>query len=73
MVHHWLSRRRDTKPDFPERADLQHLTDKEADAALSLLRLLVSGGQADVYTRPLARARPALALERVGAGGKPPL
>jgi hypothetical protein len=40
------------QPDFPERADLPHLTDKEAEAALSLLRLMVANDQASVYTRP---------------------
>jgi hypothetical protein len=51
MVHHLFSRR-ESKPDFPERLDLPQLSDKEAEAALGLLRLLVSGDQADVYTRP---------------------
>jgi hypothetical protein len=54
MVHHWISRRRDSKPDFPERLDLPYLTDSEASAALCLLRLLVQAGAADVYTQPLA-------------------
>jgi hypothetical protein len=44
--------RQEPRPDFPERADLPHLTDKEAHAALRLLQLLVEGGVADVYTRP---------------------
>src|SRR5690242_15813184 len=39
-------------PDFPTRADLPHLSDQEAAAALALLRLLVAQGQATVYTRP---------------------
>jgi len=39
-------------PDFPERADLPHLSEQEAEAALALLRLLVAQGQATVYTRP---------------------
>jgi hypothetical protein len=37
-------------PDFPERLDLPRLTDKEAAAALALLRLLVDQGAVDVYT-----------------------
>jgi hypothetical protein len=52
MVHHLFTLGNDPKPDRPERADLPHLTDKEAAAALGLLRLLVSADQADVYTRP---------------------
>jgi hypothetical protein len=39
-------------PDFPECADLPHLSDQEAEAALELLRLLVDQGRASVYTRP---------------------
>jgi hypothetical protein len=39
-------------PDFPERADLPHLSDQEAAAALALLRLLVAQDRANVYTRP---------------------
>jgi hypothetical protein len=39
-------------PDSPERADLPHLSDQEAGAALALLRLLVAQHQATVYTRP---------------------
>jgi hypothetical protein len=39
-------------PDFPERADLPHLSDQEAEAALTLLRSLVAQDQATVYTRP---------------------
>jgi hypothetical protein len=38
--------------DFPERADLPHLSDQEAAAALALLRLLVAQDRATVYTRP---------------------
>ena len=53
MVHHLFSRRRDSKPDWPDRVDLPYLTDKEAEAALCLLRLLVQAGAADVYTQPL--------------------
>jgi hypothetical protein len=52
MVHHLFSRRHELAPDFPERVDLPRMTDKEAEAALGLLRLLVSSGAADVYTRP---------------------
>jgi hypothetical protein len=37
-------------PDFPAREDLPRLTDDEAAAALSLLRLLVAAGDVDVYT-----------------------
>jgi hypothetical protein len=51
MVHHLFSRTA-PKPEFPERADLPHLTDKEASAALHLLRLLVEADVADVYTQP---------------------
>jgi hypothetical protein len=52
MVHHLFSRRRELAPDFPQRLDLPQLTDKEAFAALGLLRLLVSAGTADIYMRP---------------------
>jgi len=51
MVHHLFTRTQPT-PDFPERADLPHLTDREASAALCLLKLLVEAGAADVYRRP---------------------
>lgn len=51
MVHHFLNRRT-PKPDFPTAQDVPCLTLREAQAALGLLRLLVSAGQADVYTRP---------------------
>jgi hypothetical protein len=37
--------------DFPERADLPHLSDQEAEAALALLRSLVEQDRASVYTR----------------------
>jgi hypothetical protein len=37
---------------FPERVDLPHLTDKEATAALELLRLLVARDEAKVYQQP---------------------
>jgi hypothetical protein len=50
MVH--LFTRTAPKPEVPERADLPHLTDKEASAALCLLRLLVEAGVADTYTQP---------------------
>jgi hypothetical protein len=33
-------------PDFPERADLPHLSEQEAEAALALLRLLVAQDRA---------------------------
>jgi hypothetical protein len=39
-------------PDFSERADLPHLSEQEAEAALALLRLLVAQDRASVYTRP---------------------
>jgi hypothetical protein len=52
MVHHLFTRKTD-KPDFPERVDLPFLTDKEANAALGLLRLLVETGAAEVYTQPV--------------------
>jgi hypothetical protein len=39
-------------PDFPERADLPHLSEQEVEAALALLRLLVAQDHANVYTRP---------------------
>jgi hypothetical protein len=39
-------------PEFPERADLPHLSEQEAETALALLRLLVAQDQATVYTRP---------------------
>jgi hypothetical protein len=48
-----FTRKGDNKPEWPERADLPWLTDKEASAALCLLRLLVQAGAADVYTQPL--------------------
>jgi len=51
-MYHFLGKKATIKPDFPERLDMAHLSDKEAHDALELLRLLVSGGQADVYTRP---------------------
>ncbi|HEY1388861.1 MAG TPA: hypothetical protein VGF38_09980 [Ktedonobacterales bacterium] len=51
MVHHLFTRTQ-PKPEYPERADLPHLTDKEASAALCLLRLLVEADVADVYTQP---------------------
>jgi hypothetical protein len=38
--------------EFPERADLPHLSDQEAEAALALLRLLVAQDRATVDTRP---------------------
>jgi hypothetical protein len=38
--------------DFRERADLPHLGDQEAAAALALLRLLVAQDRATVYTLP---------------------
>jgi hypothetical protein len=53
MVHHLFSRTRRSKPDFPSRPDLSYMTDKEADAALWLLHMLVQAGAADVYTQPL--------------------
>ncbi|HEY7094905.1 MAG TPA: hypothetical protein VH393_17110 [Ktedonobacterales bacterium] len=40
------------QPDFPERVHLPHLTDKEATAALDLLRLLVTRNEATVYQQP---------------------
>jgi hypothetical protein len=44
------------KPDFPERVDLPFLTDKEASAAMCLLRLLVDAGAAEVCTQPVPDA-----------------
>lgn len=41
-----------SQPDFPERVHLAHLTDKEATAALDLLRLLVARNEATVYQQP---------------------
>jgi hypothetical protein len=50
MVHHLFSRRAaDSKPEFPPRSALPHCTDREAHAALDLLRLLVEQGRATVY------------------------
>jgi hypothetical protein len=40
------------QPDFPERGDIPHLSDQEAEAALAIVRLLVAQDQAAVYTRP---------------------
>jgi hypothetical protein len=37
-------------PDFPTRADLPHLDEQSAAAALDLLRLLVRRGDVEVYT-----------------------
>lgn len=44
------------KEDFPERVHLPHLTDKEATAALELLRLLVARDEATVYQQPYTPA-----------------
>jgi hypothetical protein len=45
-------------PDFPSRADLPHLAEKEAYAALGLLRLLVDSGAAECYTAAGSTHRP---------------
>src|SRR5689334_1090787 len=49
---HAGSPNRTAHPEFPERADLPHLSDQEAEAALALLRVLVEQDRASVYTRP---------------------
>jgi hypothetical protein len=51
-MYHFLGKKATTKPEFPGLADLPHLSDQEAEAALSLLRLMVAHDQADVYTQP---------------------
>jgi hypothetical protein len=55
-MYHFLGKKATIKPDFPERVDLPYLTDREAGAALCLLRLLVEAGAAEVYTRPIPDA-----------------
>jgi hypothetical protein len=49
-MYHFLGKKATIKRDFPERVDLPYLTDREASAALGLLRLLVDYGAAEVYT-----------------------
>jgi hypothetical protein len=51
MIHRLFTRTPPPAP-FPERLDLPFLTDREAYAALGLLKLLVEAGAADVYRRP---------------------
>jgi len=63
-MHHRLFRWEPDRPTFPERADLPHLSDEAALAALRVLRMLVDEGLADTYSQPVRGLDGRLTLEQ---------